>query len=87
MLARCSFGPFMIPKLHMNVIEPHVKDRANFWGFNAIMGRPTKNANEKKRADRNKSAQKTCRERTKGLSHDIVVIAKGISRAAPVGSP
>jgi hypothetical protein len=64
MLARCSFGPFIIPKLPIKVREPQVKERADFWGFNAIIGRPTKNANEKKRADRNKSAQKTCRERT-----------------------
>jgi len=30
MLTRCSFGPFMIPKLPINVSDPHVKLRANF---------------------------------------------------------
>ena len=59
-LTKCSYGPFMIPKLPMKVIDPHVKLRANFCGFNASIGTPTKKANAKKRADKNKSAQNTC---------------------------
>jgi hypothetical protein len=60
MLAKCSFGPFIIPKLPMNVREPQVKERANFCGFNAIIGKPTKKAKAKNSADKNRRAQKTC---------------------------
>jgi hypothetical protein len=60
MLDKCSHGPFKIPKLAMNVIDPQVKDRANFCGFKAIIGSPTKNASAKNRAERKSSAQKTC---------------------------
>ena len=58
-LAKCSYGPFIIPKLPMNVNEPHVKDKANFCGFNAIIGRPTKKAKAKNKADKKRSAQNT----------------------------
>jgi len=49
----------MIPKLAIKVTDPHVKLRANFCGFNASMGTPTKKAKAKKRPDKNKSAQNT----------------------------
>mmetsp|Transcript_28685 Transcript_28685/g.80852 ORF Transcript_28685/g.80852 Transcript_28685/m.80852 type:complete len:220 (+) Transcript_28685:463-1122(+) len=56
---RCSMGPVNIPKLPMNINDPHVKDSANFCGFNAIVGNPTKNAKAKNNAERNSMAQKT----------------------------
>ena len=52
-------GPDKIPKLAMNVIEPHVKDSANFCGFSANIGIPTKNASAKNKAERNNRATKT----------------------------
>jgi len=58
-LIKCSYGPFMIPKLPMKVTDPQVKLRANFCGLNASVGTPTKKARAKKRADRNNSAQNT----------------------------
>jgi hypothetical protein len=56
---RCSMGPVRIPKLPMKVSEPHVKERANFWGLSAIVGRPTKNARAKKTTETIKRAQNT----------------------------
>ena len=57
---KCSTGPVRIPKLPMKVSEPHVKERANFWGLSAMVGRPTKKARAKKTTETTKSAQKTC---------------------------
>ena len=59
MLFKCSTGPLRIPKLPIKVKEPQVNDRANFCGFKAIVGNPTKNAKAKKSADRKSNAQKT----------------------------
>lgn len=56
---RCSTGPFRIPNDPINVNEPHVKESANFCGFNPIIGKPTKKASAKNRAERKRSAQKT----------------------------
>lgn len=56
---RCSYGPFRIPKLAMKVSDPHVKLSANFCGFNASIGTPTKKARAKKSADKKRSAQNT----------------------------
>ena len=48
---------------HMNMRLPMVNDRANFCGLRVIVGNPTKKASAKKRAERNKMAQKTCRQK------------------------
>eukprot|EP01083_Nonionella_stella_P245890 854293_1 len=55
----CGIGPLKIAKLPMKVIDPQVKESANFWGRIVIMGKPTMNPNPKKTADNNKRAQKT----------------------------
>ena len=60
MLLRCSAGPLRMEKLPIKVSDPQVKLRANFRGFKAKTGMPTKTASAKKSAERNKSAQKTC---------------------------
>lgn len=44
----------------INVIDPKVKDRANFCGRAAIIGIPTKNANKKNNVDKNNNPQNTC---------------------------
>lgn len=59
MLRQCSYGPFIIAKLPIKVMEPQVKLRANFCGLMASMGTPTNMARAKNRADKNRSAQKT----------------------------
>jgi hypothetical protein len=46
-------------KLPIKVIDPHVKLRANFCGFNANIGTPTKNAKAKNRPDKSSNAQNT----------------------------
>jgi hypothetical protein len=54
-------GPFRIAKEHIKTSDPRVKERANFCGRKAMRGKPTPKAKPKKTADRNRSAQNTCR--------------------------
>jgi hypothetical protein len=65
MLNKCSFGPFKIPKLAINVSDPHVKLNANFCGLMASTGTPTKKARAKNNAERRSKAQNTYRKRVK----------------------
>lgn len=76
MLRRCSTGPLRMEKLPMKVIDPQVKLRANFRGFRAKTGMPTKTASAKKSAEKNNSAQKTWMTGKKNFENGTIVWAK-----------
>ncbi len=48
-----------MPNEPINIIEPIEKLKENFCGCTAMVGRPTKNASAKKRADKKSKPQNT----------------------------
>ena len=87
MLAICSFGPYRIPKDAINVKEPKVKQRANFWGRIAIMGKPTLKPRRKNRADRKSNAQniwKIKKRKTKQWARQDFTMSSAVARFTPI---